>query len=138
MQRRKKVHFSEMMKKVHNKLQPWKRKMFSINVKVVLINNILNNILIYLLSTLILMCYIWPTQNICKILWNFKEKWRNKHWITLVDIRIAKNEGGLSFRSLFDVSKSLCSILWWILEHKNHCRLILYGTNTIKEWGLRW
>lgn len=40
--KKKKVHFLELMKKMHNKLQAWKGKMFLFGCKVVLINNALN------------------------------------------------------------------------------------------------
>lgn len=63
----RKVHFAELMKKVHNKLQTWKGKMLSFGGNAVLINNVLNNVLsripIYLLSAvnppkLLFMIYI--------------------------------------------------------------------------------
>lgn len=50
--KKKKVHFSELMKKVHKKLQTWKGKMISFSGNVVLINNELNNIPIYLVSAI--------------------------------------------------------------------------------------
>lgn len=38
---------------------------------------------------------------------------KNKHWVAWNDICRPKEVEGLSFRSLFDVSKALFAKLWW-------------------------
>lgn len=50
---------------------------------------------------------------LAKFLWNSNEVGRNKHWVLWADICLSKEEGGLGFRSLFDVSKALFAKLWW-------------------------
>ncbi|KAH0695912.1 hypothetical protein KY289_013394 [Solanum tuberosum] len=47
-----------------------------------------------------------------KFLWNSKEEGRSKQWISWYDICRHKEEGGLSFRSLFDMSKAMFAKLW--------------------------
>ncbi|KAH0700880.1 hypothetical protein KY284_015095 [Solanum tuberosum] len=47
-----------------------------------------------------------------KLLWNSKEEGRSKQWISWYDICRHKEEGGLSFRSLFDMSKAMFAKLW--------------------------
>jgi len=37
----------------------------------------------------------------------------NKHWVAWPDICLPKKEGGLGFKSLFDVSKTLFTKQWW-------------------------
>lgn len=54
-----------------------------------------------------------------KFLWNFKEEGQATHWIAWTDICLPKVEGGLGFRSLFDVSKALFAKLWWIFRTSN-------------------
>lgn len=50
--KKKKVHFSKLLKKVHNNLQAWKGKMLSFGGKAVLIMNVLSCIPIYLLFSI--------------------------------------------------------------------------------------
>ncbi|WMV59135.1 hypothetical protein MTR67_052520, partial [Solanum verrucosum] len=54
-----------------------------------------------------------------KFLWNFKEERRAKYWIAWPDICLPKEEGGLGFRSLFDVSRVLFAKLWWNFRTTN-------------------
>jgi len=52
-------------------------------------------------------------------MWSFKEGCKNKHWVFRTDICQAKMEGGLGFRSLFDVSRALFAKLWWNFRTKH-------------------
>lgn len=108
-----KVHYSEMIKKMLNKLQVWKGKLLSFGGKVVLINHVLQSIPFYLLSAIKHPKYvIYDIHRIfAKFLCNFKEEGKFIHWIAWKDICLPKGEGGLSFRSLFDVSNSLFAML---------------------------
>jgi len=116
--RKRKIHYFDLIKKVHNKLQTWKGKILSFGGKHVLINNVLNSIPIYLLSAIIPPnCVIHELHRIfARFLWNFKEVGRNKHWVAWDVICRPKEEGGLGIRSLFDVSKALFAKLWWIFR----------------------
>lgn len=52
-------------------------------------------------------------------LWNGKEEGRATHWIPWKDICLPKIEGGLGFRSLFDVTNALFFKLWWNFRTTN-------------------
>nr|XP_009615408.1 uncharacterized protein LOC104108129 [Nicotiana tomentosiformis] len=83
--------------------------------KATLITSVLQSMPVYLLSILD------PPQNILKHLhkifarffWSNKEEGRSRHWASWQKLCTPKEEGGLSFRSLNDVSKSLFAKLWW-------------------------
>lgn len=53
-----KIHFSKLMKKVYDKLQAWKDNFLSFGGKFALVNNILNNIFIYLFFVINSLCII--------------------------------------------------------------------------------
>jgi len=118
--RKRKSHFSDIMKKVQSKIQAWKGKLLSFGGKSVLINNVLQSIPIYLLSAITPpKCVIHDLHKLfAKFLWNSKEEGRTKHWISWSDICRPKKEGGLGFRSLFDVSKAMFAKLWWTFRTK--------------------
>lgn len=118
--RKRKTHFADLMKKVQNKLQAWKGKLLLFGGKVILINSVLQSIPIYQLSTIIPpKCVIKDLHRIfARFLWNFKEVGRNRHWVSWSDICQPKKEGGLGFRSLFDVSRALYAKLWWTFRIK--------------------
>lgn len=42
-----------------------------------------------------------------------KEEGRAKHWVAWDDTCLPKDEGGIGFRYLFDISKALFPKLWW-------------------------
>ncbi|XP_059291470.1 uncharacterized protein LOC132044949 [Lycium ferocissimum] len=42
-----------------------------------------------------------------------KEDKRNRHWASWLNMCYPRQEGGMGFRSLFDVSKALFAKLWW-------------------------
>ncbi|KAG5627192.1 hypothetical protein H5410_012410 [Solanum commersonii] len=116
--KKKKVHFAKLMKKVHNKLQARKGTMLSFGGKVMLIHNVLNNIPIYLLSAINpLRCVIHDLHRVfAKKNWKFREDGINKHWVAWSDLCRPKHEGGVGFRSLFDISKDLFAKLWWVFR----------------------
>lgn len=104
--------------KHNNKVQIWKEKLLSFEDKVVLINNVLNNISIYFLSAIYPpKCVIRDLHKIfARFLYNFKEVGKNKHWVAWIDICRPKKEGRLNFRNFFDISKVLFIKLWWIFR----------------------
>ncbi|KAK6773729.1 hypothetical protein RDI58_028967 [Solanum bulbocastanum] len=119
--KKKKVHFSELIKKIQTKLQVWKGKLLSFGGKIVLINSVLQSIPIYLLSTLNSpKCVLDDIHRMfAKFLWNLKEEGRAKHWIAWNNICLPREEGGLDIRSLFDISKALFAKLWWNFRINN-------------------
>ncbi|XP_059315840.1 uncharacterized protein LOC132066562 [Lycium ferocissimum] len=45
--------------------------------------------------------------------WSNKEEGKSRHWSAWLKVCVPKQEGGLGFRSIFDVSKALFTKLWW-------------------------
>ncbi|KAG5581365.1 hypothetical protein H5410_051992 [Solanum commersonii] len=75
--------------------------------------NVLQNMPIYLLSTLALTSYTFNEFH--KIFQNSFEAIRKRAdliWASWLKLCFSK-QGGLDFRSLFDISKALFSKLWW-------------------------
>ncbi|XP_059292434.1 uncharacterized protein LOC132045876 [Lycium ferocissimum] len=54
-----------------------------------------------------------------RFFWNNSEEGRRRHWSSWLNLCMPKEEGGVGFRSLFDVSKSLCAKLWWKFRTRN-------------------
>lgn len=81
----------------------------------------MQSIHVYLLSTLSPpKCVIDDIQKtFVKFLWSSKEGGRATHWLAWGDICLPKNEGGLGFRSLFDVSKAQFAKLWQMFRTTN-------------------
>ncbi|KAG5605393.1 hypothetical protein H5410_026885 [Solanum commersonii] len=79
----KESSFSDLVKKVQNNVQEWKGKLLSLGGKVVLINNVLQNVSIYQLAAIIPpKCVIHDLHKVfARFMWNFKEIGRNKHWV---------------------------------------------------------
>ncbi|XP_019226880.1 PREDICTED: uncharacterized protein LOC109208254 [Nicotiana attenuata] len=48
-----------------------------------------------------------------KFFWSNKEEGRSRHWTKWQNLCLPKEEGGVGFRSLIDVSKALFAKLWW-------------------------
>ncbi|XP_075084856.1 uncharacterized protein LOC142168095 [Nicotiana tabacum] len=48
-----------------------------------------------------------------RFLWSSKEEGRSIHWASWQNLCLPKEEGGLGFRSLHDISKALFAKLWW-------------------------
>ncbi|XP_059301858.1 uncharacterized protein LOC132053773 [Lycium ferocissimum] len=113
--RKKKVYYSELFKKVKGKLHSWKGKMLSFGGKAVLIQSVLQSMPIYLLSVIAPpKCVIKELHRIfARFFWNTREEGRSRHWVSWKDICLPTQEGGLGFKSLFDVSNALFAKLWW-------------------------
>ncbi|XP_060190609.1 uncharacterized protein LOC132619859 [Lycium barbarum] len=113
--RKRKVDYTELLKKVKDSLQTWKGKLLSYRGKAVLITSVLQSIPIHVLSA------IRPPKCVTKELhrifarffWNTKEEGRCRHWAAWLNMCIPKHERGLGFRSIHDISKALCAKLWW-------------------------
>ena len=52
-------------------------------------------------------------------IWSNKIIGKSKHWPTREKLYLPKQEGGLSFRSMFDVSKEMYAKLWWRFMTQN-------------------
>ncbi|XP_060190651.1 uncharacterized protein LOC132619914 [Lycium barbarum] len=111
---KKKAYYNELIKKVKDKLKNWKGKLMSFGGKVVL-NSSLQSMPMYLLSTMVPTKYtIQELHRIfARFYWSNNEDKRNRHWSSWLNMCYPRHEGGMGFRSLFDVSKALFAKLWW-------------------------
>lgn len=109
--RKRKAYYNDLMKKVRPRLQNCKGKLLCFGRKVVLINSVLQSIPLYLLSTMappkFILYELHKTFN--RFLWV-----RSKHWVSWEKMCFPKEEGGVGFRDLFDISKAIFAKLWWI------------------------
>ncbi|XP_075095079.1 uncharacterized protein LOC142173397 [Nicotiana tabacum] len=113
--RRRKDYYEDLIKKVKAKLHSWKGKMLSFGRKATLISSVLQSMPVHMLSVLD------PPKNIlehlhktfARFFWSTKEERRSRHWASWQKFCLPKEEGGLGFRSLHDVSRALFAKLWW-------------------------
>nr|XP_016498800.1 PREDICTED: uncharacterized protein LOC107817478 [Nicotiana tabacum] len=123
--RRRKDYYNDVIKKVKAKLHSWKGKLLSYGGKATLITSVLQNMSTHILSVLD------PPDNVLKHLhktfarffWSKKEEGKSSHWTKWLNLCLLKDEGGLGFRSLFDVSKALFAKLWWKFRTTKFLRL---------------
>ncbi|XP_060216516.1 uncharacterized protein LOC132643998 [Lycium barbarum] len=119
--RKRKADYSDLIKKVKDKLAAWKGRLLSFGGKAVLISSVLLSMPIHLLSA------IRPPKGViydlhrvfARFYWNNSEEGRKRHWSSWMNLCLPKEEGGVGFRSLFDVSKALCDKLWWKFRTTN-------------------
>lgn len=50
--------------------------------------------------------------------WGNSTECRKRHWVKWEDFCLPKDEGGIGFRSLYDMSNALFSKLWWQFSSK--------------------
>ncbi|XP_075107032.1 uncharacterized protein LOC142180014 [Nicotiana tabacum] len=113
--KRRKEYYNDLVQKVKAKLHSWKGKPLSFRGKSTLISSVLQSLPTHILSVLD------PPKNIMEYLhkifarffWSTKEEGRSRYWTKWENLCLPKEEGGIGFRSLFDVSKALFSKLWW-------------------------
>ncbi|XP_060180862.1 uncharacterized protein LOC132610560 [Lycium barbarum] len=119
--RKRKVDYDDLIKKVQNRLQTWKGRLLSFGGKAVLINNVLMSMPIHLLSAIKPpKCVINDMhKSFSSFFWNNSEEGRKRHWSPWLNLCKPKEEGGVGFRSLFDVSKALCAKIWWKFRTTN-------------------
>lgn len=119
--RKRKEHYTDLIKRVKDKLQAWKGNMLSFGEKEVLITSVLQSIPIHVLSTIVPPnCVIKELHRIfVNFFWSNKSTGRSKHWASWEKICLPKEEGGLGFRSLYDVSQAKFAKLWWNFRTQN-------------------
>ncbi|XP_019241407.1 PREDICTED: uncharacterized protein LOC109221379, partial [Nicotiana attenuata] len=113
--RRRKEYYEDLIKKVKAKLHSWKEKLLSFGGKATLITSVLQSMPVHMLSVL------HPPKNVlehllkifARFFWSTKEEGRSRHWASWQNLCLPKEEGGLGFRSLHDVSRALFAKLWW-------------------------
>ncbi|XP_075087544.1 uncharacterized protein LOC142169569 [Nicotiana tabacum] len=112
---RRKDYYEYLIKKVKAKLHSWKGKLLSFGGKATLISSVLQSMPVHMLSVLD------PPNNIlehlhktfARFFWSTKKEGRSRHWASWQNLCLPKEEGGLGFRSLHDVSRALFAKLWW-------------------------
>ena len=89
--------------------------------KEVLITSVLQSVLIHVLSAIVPpICVIKERHRIFGIkIWSNKITAKSKHWTSWEKLYLPKQEGGLGFRSMFDVSKEMYAKLWWRFMTQN-------------------
>ncbi|XP_019256289.1 PREDICTED: uncharacterized protein LOC109234676 [Nicotiana attenuata] len=108
----------KIIKKVKAKLHSWKGKLLSFGGKATFITSVLQSMPVHMLSVL------HPPKNVlehlhkifARFFWSTKEEGRSRHWASWQNLCLPKEEGGLGFRSLHDVSRALFAKLWWIFR----------------------
>ncbi|KAH0700980.1 hypothetical protein KY284_015195 [Solanum tuberosum] len=113
--RRRSDHFEELLKKVRKRILLWQNKLLSFGGRYILVAHVLQSMPVYLLTAMN------PPKGIIKQLhmifarffWSNTAGTRSKHWVAWEDLCSPKEEGGLGFRSLHDLSNALFAKLWW-------------------------
>lgn len=116
--RKRKSHFEELTKKVMRRLATWQNKLLSFGGRFILINNVLQSILVYLLSAMNLSIKVINQLHkiIAKFYWGNTAGAKNKHWVSWEGMCYPKEKGGLGFRSLHHMSKAVFAKLWWVFR----------------------
>lgn len=119
--RKRKEHYVDLIRRVKDKLQAWKGNMLSFGGKEVLLSSVLQSIPIHVLSAIATPnCVMKELHRIfAKFYWSNKLTGRSKHWAAWEKVCLPKNEGGLGFRSMIDVSKDMYATLWWKFRTQN-------------------
>ncbi|XP_059306289.1 uncharacterized protein LOC132057691 [Lycium ferocissimum] len=119
--RRKSIYYADLVKKVMNRIMSWQNRLLTFGGRYILIAHVLQTMPIYLLSAMN------PSKGIinqlhklfAKFFWNNATGSRNKHWAAWDKLCLPKEEGGIGFRSLHDISNALFAKLWWSFRTSN-------------------
>ncbi|XP_059306203.1 uncharacterized protein LOC132057591 [Lycium ferocissimum] len=116
--RRKSVYFEELIKKVKKRVMSWKNRFLSFGGRYILISHVLQTMPVYLLPVMNpLKGVIKQLHRIfAKFFWSNTLGVKSRHWVAWDSMCYPKNEGGVGFRSLHDISKALFAKLWWNLR----------------------
>ncbi|XP_070034673.1 uncharacterized protein [Nicotiana tomentosiformis] len=113
--RRRKDYYNDLIKTVKAKLHSWKGKLLSYGGKATLISSVLQSMPTHILSVIDLPKNVLEHlhKTFARFFWSNKEEGRSRHWTKWKNLCLPKEEGGVGFRSLHDVSKTLFAKLWW-------------------------
>ncbi|XP_060186235.1 uncharacterized protein LOC132615631 [Lycium barbarum] len=118
--RRMNIHYKEIIEKIQNRLSSWTGKLLSIGGRKTLIKHVLHSMHIHLLSACdpssVVLAQIHSL--FAKFFWSNSVGNSSKHWATWTTLCHPQKEGGMGFRSLQDISKSLFAKLWWNMRTK--------------------
>lgn len=102
----------------------------------ILIRHVLQSIPIYLLLAMCPPKVVIRRmhQIFAKFFWGNIGVERRKHWVSWDVLCLPLEEGGLGFRSLFDINKALMAKLWWKFKNNNWVSLgHVYGQQILQE-----
>nr|XP_009795526.1 PREDICTED: uncharacterized protein LOC104242198 [Nicotiana sylvestris] len=113
-------YYEGLITKVLDKLQTWKGKLLSIGGRAVLISSVLQSMPTHLLSV------VNPPANVinklhklfARFFWSSSVEGKARHWASWDTLCLPKEEWGVGFRSLHDMSKALFCKLWWNFRTK--------------------
>ncbi|XP_075091457.1 uncharacterized protein LOC142171669 [Nicotiana tabacum] len=112
--RRRKDYYEDLIKKVKAKLHSWKGKLLSFGGKATLISSVLQSMPVHILSVRDLPNSILHLhKTFARFFWSTKEEGRSRHWASWKNLCLPKEEGGIGFRPLNDVSRALFAKLSW-------------------------
>lgn len=118
--RKKKEYFSHILDKIERRINTWSSHLLSFGGKIVLIKAVLESISVYTMAALV--PPISVMHDIEKIfsnfLWGGEENKRKYHWFSWDNMCYPKSEGGLGFRKISDMCRSLSCKLWWNFRTK--------------------
>ncbi|XP_070034166.1 uncharacterized protein [Nicotiana tomentosiformis] len=129
-------YYEDLVKKVKDKLHAWKGKLLSFGGKATLITGVLQSMLVHLLSVLDTPDNILEHLHkiFARFFWSTNEEGRSRHWSSWQNLCLPKEEGGLGFRSLHDVSRDLFANIW---QGSHVWRKILNDREEV-EHGIMW
>ncbi|XP_019251036.1 PREDICTED: uncharacterized protein LOC109229948 [Nicotiana attenuata] len=118
--RRRMDYYEDLITKVKDKLQTWKGKLLSVGGRAVLINSVLQSMPIHLLSAVNPPAYVINRLHkiFARFFWSSSMEGKARHWASWDNLCLPKEEGGVGFRSLHDMSKALFCRLWWNFRTK--------------------
>ncbi|XP_060195488.1 uncharacterized protein LOC132624780 [Lycium barbarum] len=107
--------YSDLITKVRNKLQGWKGKLLSFGGRATLLAHVLQAMPMHLLSAMDAPFFVIDKLNkiLTQFFWSNSNGEANRHWAKWHEVCMPKEEGGLGFRRLEDMSMALFSKLWW-------------------------
>ncbi|XP_075099049.1 uncharacterized protein LOC142175937 [Nicotiana tabacum] len=105
--RRKSIRTSSLKCKI--RLHSWKGKLLSIGGRAILIAHVLESMPIHLLSAVNPLKHVITQLHkmFAKFYWSNSENGKARQWASFDTLYLPKEEGGVGFRSLYDVSKAL-------------------------------
>lgn len=114
------IHFSNIIKKVLNRITGWHTKIFSYGGKVILIKHVLQSLPTHLLYIVTPPCIVLKKiQSLMDdFLWGWREYNKQYHWSSWKNLSFRIEEGGIGFRNLQDVIKAFHCKQWWIFRAK--------------------
>ncbi|XP_070042708.1 uncharacterized protein [Nicotiana tomentosiformis] len=118
--RRKKEFYKDIIFKVQAKLHSWNGKLLSIGGREILIAHVLESLPIHLLSAVNLPKHVITELHkmFARFYWSNSGNGKARQWASWDTLCLLKEEGGVGFRSLRDISKALFGKLWWNFRTK--------------------